>query len=44
MTLTITPVTPAVGAEISGVDLSRVSDADFSRIEQAWARQRENAG
>jgi taurine dioxygenase len=38
MTLTITPVTPAVGAEISGVDLSRVSDAEFSQIEHAWAR------
>jgi taurine dioxygenase len=38
MTLTIKPVTPAVGAEISGVELSRVSDAEFSQIEQAWAR------
>jgi taurine dioxygenase len=38
MPLTIKPVTPAVGAEISGVDLSRVSDAEFAQIEQAWNR------
>jgi taurine dioxygenase len=38
MPSTITPVTSAVGAEISGVDLSRVSEAEFARIEQAWAR------
>jgi taurine dioxygenase len=36
MPLTITPVTPAVGAEISGVDLARVSDAEFGQIERAW--------
>ena len=36
MPLTIRPVTPAVGAEISGVDLSRLSDAEFAQIEQAW--------
>jgi taurine dioxygenase len=38
MSLTITPVTPAVGAEISGVDLSRLTDAEFAQIEQAWNR------
>jgi taurine dioxygenase len=38
MSLTIKPVTPAVGAEVSGVDLSRLSDADFFQIEQAWNR------
>ena len=38
MSLTITKLTPAVGAEISGVDLSRLSDAEFSQIEQAWNR------
>ena len=38
MPLTITPLTPAVGAEISGVDLSRLSDAEFAQIEQAWNR------
>ena len=29
-------MTPAVGAEISGVDLRRLSDADFAAIERAW--------
>ncbi len=38
MSLTVKPVTPAVGAEISGVDLARVSDAEFAQIEQAWNR------
>jgi len=38
MPLTIRPVTPAVGAEISGVNLSRLSDADFVQIEHAWNR------
>ena len=30
MSLTITKLTPAVGAEISGVDLARLSDAEFA--------------
>jgi taurine dioxygenase len=38
MPLTIRPVTPAVGAEISGVNLSRLSEADFTQIEHAWNR------
>ena len=38
MPLTIKPVTRAVGAEISQVDLSHLSDAEFSQIEQAWNR------
>jgi len=38
MPLTSKSVTPAVGAEISGVDLSRVTGAEFSQIEQAWNR------
>ena len=38
MPLTIRPVTPAVGAEISGVNLSRLSDAEFVQIEHAWNR------
>src|SRR5262252_2565077 len=38
MPLTIRPVTPAVGAEISGVDLARLGDAEFSQIEHAWNR------
>ncbi|TWT15886.1 TauD/TfdA family dioxygenase [Reyranella sp. CPCC 100927] len=39
MTLTITDVTPAIGAEIAGVDLSRLSDAAFAAIEHAWHRR-----
>jgi taurine dioxygenase len=38
MPLTIRPVTPAVGAEISGVNLSRLSEAEFTQIEHAWNR------
>src|ERR1041385_2891378 len=38
MPVTIKPVTPAVGAEISGVNLAQLSDAEFSQIEQAWNR------
>ncbi len=38
MALTVKPATPAVGAEISGVDLARVNDAEFAPIEQAWNR------
>ncbi|MBM3643091.1 MAG: TauD/TfdA family dioxygenase [Alphaproteobacteria bacterium] len=36
MTLAIRPLSPAVGAEISGVDLARLSDAGFATIEKAW--------
>jgi taurine dioxygenase len=38
MPLTITPITPAVGAEISGVDLARLDEPDFAQIEHAWNR------
>ena len=38
MSLTITKLTPAVGAEVSGVDLARLNDAEFAAIEQAWNR------
>src|SRR3954467_5968735 len=38
MSLTIKPLTPAVGAEISAIDLSRLSDADFAQVERAWNR------
>jgi taurine dioxygenase len=31
-------LTPAVGAEISGVDLASLSDAEFAQIERAWHR------
>ena len=36
MTMTVRPVTAAVGAEISGVDLARLDDATFAAIERAW--------
>lgn len=38
MAVTVRPVTEAVGAEISGVDLRSLSDQDFAVIEQAWTR------
>jgi taurine dioxygenase len=38
MSLTVKPLTPAVGAEVIDVDLRALNDADFSRIEQAWYR------
>ena len=31
-------LTAAVGAEIRGVDLAQVSDAQFAQIESAWTR------
>ena len=36
--MTLKPVTPAVGAEISGVNLAQLSDTEFLAIEQAWNR------
>ncbi len=36
MAVTVRLLTDAVGAEISGVDLRRLSDADFAAIERAW--------
>jgi taurine dioxygenase len=36
MAVTVRALTPAVGAEISGVDLRGLSDADFTAIERAW--------
>src|SRR5215470_17645365 len=38
MPLAVTPISPAVGAEISNVDLSSLTDAEFAQIEQAWNR------
>lgn len=34
----VRPLNPAVGAEISGVDLARLTDDAFEAIEQAWYR------
>ena len=36
MSVTVRPVTSAVGAEILGVDLRNLSEQDFKTIEQAW--------
>jgi taurine dioxygenase len=36
MAVTITPATPLIGAEISGVSLGNLSDDDFSTIHQAF--------
>src|SRR6185369_16191915 len=38
MPVTVTPLNAAVVAEISGVDLAHLSDAEFAPIEQAWNR------
>jgi taurine dioxygenase len=38
MPVTVKPLNAAVGAEISGVDLAQLSDAEFAPIEQAWNR------
>jgi taurine dioxygenase len=38
MAVTVRPLNAAVGAEVSGVDLSRLNDAEFAPIEQAWNR------
>jgi taurine dioxygenase len=38
MALSITPITPAVGAEVSGVDLARFTDAELAEIERGWHR------
>ena len=38
MPLTISPLTEAVGAEVSGVDLRRLNDETFAAIKAAWDR------
>src|SRR3954465_10623594 len=38
MAVTVNPLNTAVGAEISGVDLAGLNDAEFAQIEQAWNR------
>jgi alpha-ketoglutarate-dependent taurine dioxygenase len=38
MAMSVTPLTPAVGAEVSGVDLAAITDAEFAQIERAWHR------
>src|SRR5262245_5628070 len=36
MAMSVTPLTAAVGAEISGVDLTSLTEAEFRQIEHAW--------
>ena len=38
MSVTVTPLTPAVGAEVANVDLRSLDDDAFARIERAWHR------
>jgi taurine dioxygenase len=38
MAVRITPLTDSVGAEVSGVNLAALSDAEFAEIERAWHR------
>lgn len=38
MPMTVMPLSPAVGAEIGGVDLSRLDDATFAAVRAAWHR------
>ncbi|HZT47058.1 MAG TPA: TauD/TfdA family dioxygenase [Hyphomicrobiaceae bacterium] len=38
MALSISPLTAAVGAEVSGVDLAALDDARFAAVERAWHR------
>ena len=38
MSATITPLTPAVGAEVGNVDLAALSPETFKQIEAAWYR------
>jgi taurine dioxygenase len=38
MSISVKPITPTVGAEIFGVDLSKLDDGDFAAIERAWHR------
>jgi taurine dioxygenase len=38
MVISVTPLTPAVGAEVSGVELASLDDEQFAEIERAWYR------
>ena len=38
MSIEIVPCSPALGAEIRGVDVSKVTDAEFATIIEAWHR------
>jgi taurine dioxygenase len=36
VTLSITPLAPALGAQVDGVDLGRLDDATFALVKRAW--------
>jgi alpha-ketoglutarate-dependent taurine dioxygenase len=36
MPITVTPTGAALGAEVDGIDLRRITDADFAAVYQAW--------
>jgi taurine dioxygenase len=38
MSVSITPLTPAVGAEVGNLDLRSLDDATFAAVERAWHR------
>jgi taurine dioxygenase len=38
MSVTVRPLTPAVGAEVGNVDLTALSGSEFAQIEAAWHR------
>ncbi len=38
MAFSVTPLTPAVGGEVRGVNLAALSDAEFSQVKHAWHR------
>ena len=38
MAIRVTPLTPGVGAEVSGVNLAALNDAEFAEIERSWHR------
>ncbi len=36
MSISVTPMGAALGAEVDGIDLRRITDADFAAVYQAW--------
>ena len=36
-TFEVTPISPHIGAEIRGIDLARLTDAQLADVRQAWA-------
>jgi len=36
MPITVTPTGAALGAEVDGIDLRRITDADFAAVYRAW--------